>query len=96
MRADLPRGYATAQVVHAAGESPLGPVDPGTHAVVLVVPDEAALLAIGRQLAARGINHKIIVEAGGAWDGQATTIGLAPVIDRGPVKRVLGRLPLLE
>lgn len=43
VRADLPRGYQSAQVVHAAGESVRDAVPKGTHAVVLTVPDEDAL-----------------------------------------------------
>jgi hypothetical protein len=67
----------------------------GTHAVVLAVPDERALLAVAARLERRGIPHVLIREPDAPWHGAAMAIGLAPVPDRREVRRVLGGLPLL-
>jgi len=52
VRQDLPLGVLCAQVVHAAGESS-DRVPTGTHAVVLSVPDEAALASVAGRLRLR-------------------------------------------
>lgn len=96
MRDDLPRGTLAAQITHAAGESPRGPVASGTHAVVLSVPDEVALRLIAEQLTYYDIDHTLICEPDSPWCGSAMAIGLAPVSDRSTVRRVLGRLSLLR
>lgn len=96
MRDDLPRGVLAAQIVHASGESVRTPVDPGTHAVVLSVPDEATLVLVAECLALYQIDHVLIREPDEPWRGAAMAIGLAPVSDRRTVRRVLGQLSLLR
>jgi len=96
-RADLPPGFATAQVIHAAGESAsLGddglPRD-GTYAHALHVPDEASLLAISARLSARKIRHVVVYEPDAPWNGQATAIGIAPTRDKKSIDKVVSSLP---
>ncbi len=75
----------------------------GTHAVVLAVPDEAALLDVAARLERRGLPFVLVREPDPPWHGAAMAIGLAPVVpeappptpDRRAVRRVLGGLPLL-
>ncbi len=95
VRSDLPIGFLAAQVVHAAGESSPGDLDTGTSAVVLAAPDEACLLAIERRLGQAGIAHVAIREPDAPWSGALTAIGVVPVQDRVPARRVLSSLPLL-
>lgn len=95
VRDDLPLGFLTAQVVHAAGESSPGDLHPGTNAVVLAVPNEAALLEIERKLSHAGIRHVAIREPDKPWNNALTAIGLVPVDDRSAIKRLLSTLPLL-
>ena len=95
VRADLPLGFLAAQVVHAAGESSPGNLDQGTNAVVLSVPNEAELAAVERRLQLAGIAHVAIREPDAPWDGALCAIGLVPVADCAPVRRVLSALPLL-
>lgn len=97
VRSDLPLGFLAAQVVHAAGESaaPLGKLDPGTNAVVLAVPDESTLAALGARLAAAGVWHAAIYEPDAPWLGALTAIGLAPQADRAALRPLLSSLPLL-
>lgn len=94
VRRDLPLGFLAAQVVHAAGESSPGDLDPGTHAVVLAASSEQ-LAALERQLSKEGIAHVAIREPDPPWDGALTAIGVAPVTDRRPVRRLTSSLPLL-
>jgi len=96
LREDLPRGVLAAQTVHAAGESSPGALPEGTYAVVLGVPNEAALLLIEERLCAFGIVHKAIREPDPPWCGALMAIGVVPVVDRKPVRRALGQLPLLK
>jgi len=96
VRADLPRGVLAAALIHAAGESPRGPVRPGTHAVALAARDEAHLRSIERRLARLGIDHRAIREPDPPWHGALMAIGLPPVDDRRRVRKVTARLPLLE
>ena len=95
VRSDLPLGFLAAQVVHGAGESSPGNLDSGTNAVVLAVPDEAALLALERKLQLAGVAHVAIREPDSPWLGALTCIGLVPVVDRGPLRHLLCGLPLL-
>lgn len=95
VRSDLPLGFLAAQVVHAAGESSPGALDHGTNAVVLSVPDESALAAVERRLQLAGVPHVAIREPDAPWDGALCAIGLVPLADRAPAKRVLSALPLL-
>lgn len=96
VRADLPRGFLTSQVVHAVGESVTETVPEGTYAVVLAVPSIKELLEVRRDLEAAGISHKLIVEPDNPWNGCPTAIGLVPTRDRRKIRKILGRLPLLK
>lgn len=94
VRRDLPVGFLAAQIVHAAGESSPGGLDPGTHAVVLSA-DAEQLAALERRLALEGIAHVAIREPDAPWCGALTAIGLAPITDRRPIRRLTSSLPLL-
>lgn len=96
MRADLPRGVQAASLVHAAGESSPGGLSEGTYAVVLAVPDEAALYSLACKLERAGVGHRLIVEPDAPWSGALMAIGLVPVVDRKEVRRWLSSLPLLR
>jgi peptidyl-tRNA hydrolase len=95
VRADLPIGFLAAQVVHAAGESSPGRLPEGTNAVVLAVPNEAALRAMAERLAAASVAHVVVHEPDAPWNGQMTAIGLFPVSNRGRLRPMLSALPLL-
>lgn len=91
IRADLPPGFASGQIVHAAGETAVGgPVPVGTHAVVLEVEDEAHLLRISAKLANRGVPRHLVREPDAPFCGAATALGIPP----GPRRRELSGLPL--
>ncbi len=94
IRNDLPLGFLTAQVVHAAGESSPGQMSPGTNAVVLAVPDEEMLAAVHQRLMLAGIACKAIFEPDPPWLGQMTAVGVCPTRERAKVRRVLSSLPL--
>ena len=94
VREDLPKGVLAAHVLHAAGES--GPAPSGSIAVALGVPDEATLLIVAARLEAAGIQHVLIRENAGVFDGQATAIGVSPVIDRHCDQEVHGALRLVK
>lgn len=96
IRADLPLGTLAAQLVHAAGETSPGGLDPGTFAVVLAARDLAHLEAIERELQARAIPHHAVREPDPPWRGQLMAIGFTPTRDRAALAPVLGRLPLLK
>lgn len=96
VRADLPRGVLAAQLIHAAGESSAGRVPKGTTAVVLAARDEAHLSSLERRLLRLRIDHRAIREPDPPYHGALMAIGLAPVDDRALVRRVTGRLLLLQ
>lgn len=91
-RADLPRGFAAAQIAHAAGAQ--APHPPETHVVLLQAPDEPRLRALARKLAEARVDHTLIEEVDPPYTGQATAIGCALVNDRRPVRKVVSELPL--
>ncbi|HAA04359.1 MAG TPA: hypothetical protein DCE18_13520 [Syntrophobacteraceae bacterium] len=91
-RADLPKGFAAAQIAHAAGAQ--APHPPETHVVILQAPDEPRLRALARRLADAQVAHTLIEEVDLPYTGQATAIGCAPVNDRRPVRKVVSELPL--
>ena len=64
--------------------------------MVLAVAGAGALRGLSDELTAARIEHTLIVEEDSPYEGQAMAIGLAPVRDRGPVKKVLSQLPLLK
>jgi len=94
VRSDLPFGFLAAQVVHAAGESSPGKLPEGTNAVVLQVPDEAALLALEQRLRRAGVAHVPIREPDAPWNGALTALGIVPVVDRAALKPMLSSLRL--
>lgn len=88
VRGDLPIGVAAAMITHAAGET--GPAEVGTHAVVLSVPNEEALVNVAAALEGRGVYHHVVTEPWEPYNGAAMAIGLPP----GPRCKVLSRLSL--
>lgn len=87
-----------AQAVHAAGfSSRLGPELPAdTHAVVVTVADEPALLRLEVALQQQGIAHSPIREPDEPYAGALMAIGIQPQ-SRGHVLRSLtGALPLYK
>jgi len=95
-RADIPTGFAMAQVVHAAGSSVVETPPKGTYAVVLAVPDIRGLLDVRDALECSEIPHRLICEPDAPWNNAPTCIGLVPTRDRRKIRKVLGRLPLLK
>jgi hypothetical protein len=94
-RADLPRGIQAANLVHAAGESSPGGLPNGTHAVVLVVPDESALRAVSYRLELAGVRFVPIVEDDHPFEGQLMALGIVPA-QKEEVRRFVSSLPLLR
>lgn len=94
MRADLPTGFAAAQISHATAASIEPPLDPRTNVVVLGVPNLDTIHNLGRALDVSGINYSLICEPDQPYDGQATAIGICPVLDRASLKKLLSNLPL--
>lgn len=80
-----------AQAVHAAGESVTGRVPSGTRAVALAAVNEAQLRCLSGKLTEVGIPHVLIEEC----DGEAMAIGVEPVADRSPIRRLTSSLPLV-
>lgn len=95
VRSDLPLGFLAAQVVHAAGESVVTAPPPDTHAIVLAVPDEAALRALADRLTRIGVPHHLVLEDAAPYTGQATALGVAPDF-RSKLRRHFSALPLLK
>ena len=82
-------------IVHAAGESVVETVPDGTYALVLQVPDEAALVREADRLQALGAHVVRVVEDAGPFAGQLMALGLRPA-PRGGLRRMLSSLPLLK
>jgi hypothetical protein len=95
VRADLPRGIQAANLIHAAGESSPGNLPPGTHAIALVVPDEAALWRLEHALRHAHVEFSAIIESDAPYTGQLLAIGVSPR-RKEEVKRHLSSLPLLK
>ncbi len=95
VRCDLPIGTLSAQLVHAAGESSTGDLSAGTYAVVLGVPDEAALKALSARLERAGIEHVRIFEPDEPWNNGLMAIGLRPAL-RSVLRRHLSDVPLFR
>jgi hypothetical protein len=95
VRRDLPLGIIGANIVHAAGESSPGNLSSGTHAVVLVVPDESALKAVAARLELARVPCKRIIEDDPPYMGQLMAIGCVPG-RKEVVGRYLSSLPLLK
>jgi hypothetical protein len=71
-------------VLHAAGET--GPAPSSTIAILLEVPDEAALLACASLVK----DSHVIIETDGPYAGQAMSFGIPP----GPRRGCFGHLKL--
>lgn len=95
VRKDLSRGVQAAQLVHAAGESSPGNLAEGTYAVVLEVPDEAALRAVKARLSLTQVALVAVYEPDPPFNGQLMALGLVPV-RKEAVRRFLSSLPLLK
>lgn len=91
MRTDLTPGQAISQCAHAAAESSEGTTQ-GTHIVVLAVESEARLLKYSHKLEKSSIKHVLFREPD--LENQATAIGVFPVVDRAPIRKILGHLSL--
>lgn len=83
-----------ANTVHAAGES--AGVPSGTFAVALATATEAELTQVRDRLEAAGIAFSEVVEAAGPFAGQLMAIGVEPVHDRAPIRKVVSHLPLIK
>jgi hypothetical protein len=86
-------GVASAQIVHAAGESSPGQLPDGTFAIVLAARDEDHLRTIACRLVDADLVFHEIKEPDAPWDGQLMAIGLRP-IQRSVGRRFLSNLPL--
>lgn len=95
VRADLPRGIQAANIVHAAGESVTHRMPIGTHAVVLTVPNEGALLAVAAKLTEAGVPHALVNEPDAPYGGALMSIGVEPG-RKEDLRRHLSSLPLLR
>lgn len=94
----MPLGNFAAQLTHASRKSAwLASERPpeNTHAVVLGVPDEQALLAVAARLAAAGLSFVLVREPDPPFNGAATAIGVCPG-PRSPVRKLLSGLPLVR
>lgn len=81
--------------MHAAGESSPGNLPSGTHAIVLVVPDEMALRGVAVRLARAGIEFVRIEEPDAPYDGALMALGVVPG-RKEVLRRSLSSLPLLR
>ena len=95
VRTDLPLGVVCAQLVHAAGESSPGKLASGTYAVVLGIPTAEKLLALEKKLIEENISHLAIREPDTPYCGEIMAIGILPM-SREPLRKILGKLPLLR
>jgi hypothetical protein len=82
-------------LVHAAGESSPGTLASNTHAIVLAVPDEAALARQLVRLHAAGVEFVAIREPDAPWSNALMAIGLVPK-RKEVLRRHLSSLPLLK
>jgi len=83
-----------AMLVHAAAESARG-TKPGTFAVVLSSPDEAALKDLEYRLKCATIPHSAFREPDPPFNGQLMSIGIEPVEDRRMIRKFLKGFKLL-
>lgn len=84
-----------AQVVHAAGESSPGNLDPGTFAVVLAVPNERALLDVAARLERERVAFVHVHEPDAPHNGALMALGLRPA-RKEALRRHVSSLPLLK
>jgi hypothetical protein len=84
-----------AMIIHAAGESAGGPVPDGTHAIALMVPDEAALRRELVRMRMRGCALVEITEDQEPYAGQLMALGLVPG-RKEDLRRHCSSLPMLR
>lgn len=84
-----------AQIVHAAGESSPGNLARDTYAIVLAVPDEAALAHEAERLKKHGVAHVTIREPDAPFNDALMSIGVVPA-RREDLRRHFSSLPLLK
>lgn len=94
-RRDLPLGLLGANIAHAAGESSPGNLPEGTHAYILMTPDEAGLLVLEKRLKLAGLRFKAIREPDAPWNNALMAIGIEPG-RKEELRRHLSHLPLLK
>jgi len=95
VRSDIPIGAASAQIVHAAGESSSGNLPPNTFAVVLAADSEDVILKLSAQLYLQNIKHIVVREPDAPWYNQAMAIGVYPQL-RENVRRAFRHLRLYK
>lgn len=86
-------GILAASLVHAAGESSPGNLPEDTHAIVLAVPDEAALAREKERLEKAGVRFVAIREPD--LGDALMALGIAPG-RKEILRRFLSSLPLLR
>jgi hypothetical protein len=84
-----------AQIVHAAGESSPGNLDPGTFAVVLSAANERALMGIAERLERERVAFVPVFEPDAPHNGALMALGLRPA-RKEALKRHVSQLPLLK
>lgn len=90
-------GVIAVHAAHAAGESCVhGPAAPDTRVVALVAPSSDALRDASSHLRAAGIQHVLIVETDGIRAGQATALGVEPLVDRERAREILKAFKVLR
>lgn len=94
MRRDLPIGVQVAQIVHAAGESSPGNLQPGTYAVALTAT-AAELSELERRLVAAGVAHCAVRESDPPYSGELVAVGAAPA-PKAQIRRWFSSFPLLR
>lgn len=82
-------------MVHAAGESSPGNLQPGTFAVALTMPGERELVQLADTLRRAGVAFTAIFEPDAPHNGALMALGLAPR-RKGELRRHLSALPLLR
>jgi hypothetical protein len=81
--------------VHAAGESSPGDLEENTYAIVLAVPDEAALAREAARLERAGVAFVPIAEPDAPFHGALMALGLRPA-RKEVLRKHLSCLPLLR
>jgi len=95
VRADLPRGIQSAQIIHAAGESSPGNLPEGTYAVSLTARDEVHLSLIAKKLRLAGVEFTMIREPDAPYLGALMALGLHPK-RKEEIRRHVSELPKLK
>ena len=82
-------------MIHGAGESSPGTLQPGTYAVALHARDEEHLRSIAEFLEENGVAHHLIIENAEAYQGQLMAIGVVPDV-RSKLRKYFSTLPLVK